>query len=86
MGFWSSVGSAISSACSPIGSLSSQSNAEDNANYKKYAAEIRNFKLEPEVTKNLVNSQKRDFQLHQIQDELDNIDSIDDVKKHFQEK
>lgn len=78
MGFWSSIGSAI-------GSTSSQSNTEDNAEYKKYAAEIRNFQLDPKLDQS-ASLQKRDFQLHQMQDELGDIDSIDDVKKHFQGK
>lgn len=85
MGFWSSVGSAFGSACSSIGS-SSQSKVEDDATYKKYVAEIRNFELDPKLAKKSTNQQRDDFQLNQIQDELDDIDSIGDVKKHFQDK
>ncbi len=59
---------------------------EDNATYKKYAAEISTFELEPKLIKQSVSSKKSSFQLNQTQDTLDDIDSIDDVKKHFQEK
>lgn len=82
MGWFGDVCSSIGSA---LGSLSSQSESENNAEYKKYAAEIKNFKIDPKVAQS-VSSQKIDFQLSQIPDELDEIDSLDDVKKHFQEK
>ncbi|MCX0340135.1 hypothetical protein [Acinetobacter radioresistens] len=84
MGFFSSISSAISSACSSIGSSARQSEAEDNAEYKKYAAEIKNFKIDPKIAPS-ASSQKSDFQLNNIQDELDDIDSLDDVKKYFQD-
>lgn len=85
MGFWSSVGSAIGSAYSSIGSSSNQVKDEDPT-YKKYTAEISNFKLEDKDVKNASKTKKQEFQLHQMQDELGDIDSIDDVKKYFQEK
>ncbi len=86
MGFWSSVGSAISSACSSIGSFPGQEKSEEDPTYKKYAAEMRNFKLEDNSVKTTSNVKNQDFQLNQMQDALDDIDSIDDVKKHFQGK
>ena len=85
MGFWSSIGSAVSSACSAIGSSSNQVKEEDPT-YKKYTAEMSNFKLEDKDAKTASRAKKEEFQLHQMQDELGNIDSIDDVKKYFQEK
>ncbi len=85
MGFWSSIGPAVSSACSAIGSSSNQVKEEDPT-YKKYAAEMSNFKLEDKNVKTALSTKKQEFQLHQMQDELGDIDSIDDVKKHFQEK
>lgn len=81
MGFWSSLG-----LFSNVSSTSGQSKVEDDATYKKYAAEIRNFELEPKHAKKSEISQKSDGQFNQVQDELDGIDSIEDVKKHFQDK
>jgi len=69
------------------GSSSSQSETpEDNATYKKYAAEINNFELDPKLIKQSVSSKNSSLQLSQIQDDLNEIDSLDDVKQHFQEK
>lgn len=78
MGFWSSIGSAIGSSSNQV--------KEEDPTYKKYAAEMSNFKLEDKNVKTALCTKKQEFQLHQMQDELDDIDSIDDVKKHFQEK
>ena len=69
------------------GSFSSQSETpEDNATYKKYVAEINNFELDPKLVKQSVSSKNSSLQLSQIQDDLNEIDSLDDVKQHFQEK
>ena len=69
------------------GSFSSQSETpEDNATYKKYAAEINNFELDPKLVKQSVSSKNSSLQLSQIQDDLNEIDRLDDVKQHFQEK
>jgi len=86
MGFWSGVGSAFSSACSSIGSASKSETPEEDAAYKKYAAEIRKFELDPKLAKKSINQQRDDFRLKQMQDALNDIDSIHDVKKHFQDK
>ena len=69
------------------GSFLSQSETpEDNATYKKYTAEINNFELDPKLVKQSVSSKNSSLQLSQIQDDLNEIDSLDDVKQHFQEK
>lgn len=78
MGFWSSVGSAFGSSSNQV--------KEEDPTYKQYAAEIRDFKLEDKKEKAALNTQEQEFRPNQVQDELDDIDSIDDVKKHFQEK
>jgi hypothetical protein len=78
MGFWSSLFNPISSVSSLV--------PEVDSTYKKYTAEISNFKLEDKNVKIASRGKKQEFQLHQMQDELGDIDSIDDVKKYFQEK
>jgi len=78
MGFWSGLFNPISSFSAVVG--------EDDPSYKKYVAEIRDFELDPKRVKDAISSQKENFQLNQMQDTLDDIDSIDNVKKHFQDK
>lgn len=78
MGFWSSIGSAIGSSSNQV--------KEEDPTYKKYTAEMSNFKLEDKNVKTTSRTKKQEFQLHQMQDALGDIDSIDDVKKYFQEK
>ncbi|XID74652.1 hypothetical protein ACF3NA_09035 [Alkanindiges sp. WGS2144] len=84
MGWFSNAFSAVSSAWDS--SSSKSETPEDNASYKKHAADIRNFELDPKLVKQSVSSKKSSAQLSQIPDELDEIESLDDVKKHFQEK
>jgi hypothetical protein len=78
MGFWSSIGSVIGSSSNQV--------KEEDPTYKKYTAEMSNFKLEDKNVKTTSRTKKQEFQLHQMQDALGDIDSIDDVKKYFQEK
>ncbi|MCU4397287.1 MULTISPECIES: hypothetical protein [Acinetobacter] len=89
MGLWNIFGSGkgfFSSVSSALGSSFNQSELEEDPTYKKYTAEMSNFKLEDKDAKTASRAKKEEFQLHQMQDELGNIDSIDDVKKYFQEK
>jgi len=77
MGWFSSIlGSSSSKVATP----------KDDPTYKKYAAEISNFELDPKLVKQSVSSKKSNVQLNQTQDTLDDIDSLNDVKKYFQEK
>lgn len=78
MGFWGSLFNPISSVSSLV--------PEVDSTYKKYTADIHNFTLEDQNMKNTSSVNKLDFQLNHIQDELNEINNIDDVKKHFQGK
>ena len=84
MGFWSSIGSMFSST-------SSDQPEEDSA-YKQHAKAIRDFELKPKKSadrKTQTNGDTNTFssgaQGEQKQEaaELDDIESADDVAKHF---
>ena len=85
MGFWNGFGS-ISSVLSALNPSSGRSKPEDDPTYKQYAEDIRNFELDPKLAKEPVSPQAQPSRLNNMQDKLADIDSIDDVKKHFQDK
>jgi hypothetical protein len=53
MGFWSSIGSAIGSSSNQV--------KEEDPTYKKYAAEMSNFKLEDKNVKTALSTKKQSF-------------------------
>ena len=77
MGFWSSVSSVISSACSSIGSGNSRNKFEDQT-HQKYQNDIKNF----DINFSEDHSLEDDRQAEKMKD----INSLDDVKKYFNQK
>ena len=76
MGWFSSIGS----LSSIFGNSSSQT--EEDSAYKKYKREIESFKLEPPpIVKQ--SHQKQPVKPKAVASELDKIESIEDVMKHF---
>ena len=77
MGFFSSIGSAISSACSSIGTDRCHNKVEDQT-HQKYQNEIKNF----DINFSDDHSVKEDRQAEKMKD----VNSLDEVKKYFNQK
>ena len=73
----------FSNACSLVGSaVPSARSTEEDTTYKKYKREIDSFKLEPPpIVKQ--SHQKQPVKPKAVASELDKIESIEDVMKHF---
>lgn len=77
MGFFSSIGSAISSACSSIGTDRSHNKVEDQT-HQKYQNDIKNFDISF--------SEDHSFQDKKNAEKMKDVNSLDDVKKYFNQK
>lgn len=83
MGFWSSF-SSISSALSNLNT----DKVEDDITYQKYHHDIKNFNIESTL-KNSVNvnrGQSNPTIFAKNHDEIDDIETLEDVKKFFEQR
>lgn len=78
MGLFSSFFSGVSSAFS-------QPKAKDDPNFKKYAEEVKKFEVDSKLTKSAHLNDEL-FLDAETQNDMGDINSIDDVKKHFSNK
>lgn len=77
MGFWSSVGSALS------GVYGNSKSTEKNEEYEKAKAEIDNFQLDDKGDRKPPKPSSKKPNISQLKSELDELNDIDDVKKYF---
>ena len=83
MGFWSSF-SSISSALSNLNT----DKVEDHKTYQKYHHDIKNFNIESTLQNsvNVNRGQSNPTIFAKNHDEIDDIETLEDVKKFFEQR
>jgi hypothetical protein len=83
MGFWSSF-SSISSALSNLNT----DKVEDDITYQKYHHDIKNFNIESTLQNsvNVNRGQSNPTIFAKNHDEIDDIETLEDVKKFFEQR
>ena len=83
MGFWS-IFSSISSALSNLNTVK----VEDDITYQKYHHDIKNFNIESTLQNsvNVNRGQSNPTIFAKNHDEIDDIETLEDVKKFFEQR